>query len=210
LLDTIPIKGKVSDEFMPLDVVVSGIEALGNGLYRVPMNLTKDISGALGLSASFDAEVINVDAPNMLAANNSSKVFLAGCEDYTSNVPVAYVTLKTNSKYLTMSNISVNDEEQISKKYALNNEEISGISVATITNPVEKNNANFVVNVPEAGDYTLTVYDILGNVVSVVANGSFEIGTKVINFNANSLTSGTYIYKFAGIGGIATGKMIVK
>lgn len=210
LLDTAVIKGKVSDDFRRLDVVASGIESLGNDVYRVPVNLTRDFSGAVGLSMEFDAEVISVDAPNMIASNNSSKVFLAGGESYLSNESIAYVTLKTGSKFLTMSNISVNDQEQISKKYALNSEEISGISVATITNPVESNNANFVVNVPEAGNYTLTVYDILGNVVAIAANGSFDIGTKVINFNAIGLTTGTYIYKFEGQGGIATGKMIVK
>lgn len=209
LLDTIPVKGKIS-EVNGLDLVASGIQSLGNGVYRVPMNLTKNISGAVGASMEFNAQVIGVEAPNMMASNSANKVFLAGCEDFTSNSPIAYVTLKTDAKYLTMSNISVNDNEQVSKKYALNNEDVSGISVSTVNNPIDNNNAQFVINLPEEGIYTLTVYDMLGNIVSVVANSSFDAGTKVINFNTSALTTGAYIYKLEGASGIATGKMIIK
>jgi hypothetical protein len=172
--------------------------------------LNQDFSGALGLSMNFDANVINVEAPNMLSSKNTNKVFLAGAEKFLSNEPVAYVTLKTDSKYLTLSNVSVNDEEQVSRKYSLNNEEVTSLSVSTITNPVEKNNANFVVNIPEAGEYTLAIYDVLGNQVAVVASGNFQIGSQVINFNANALNTGAYFYKLVGQNGIATGKMIVK
>ena len=46
--------------------------------------------------------------------------------------------------------------------------------------------------------------------LQVVANGNFGVGSHVINFDANSLNSGAYFFKFEGENGIATGKMIVK
>ncbi|OGU60659.1 MAG: hypothetical protein A2X64_08000 [Ignavibacteria bacterium GWF2_33_9] len=208
LLDTLVIKGKVSD-MERMDVAVANIESLGNGLYRVPVYLNQDADAAVGVSVKFDAQIIAVDG-NMMATHTSNKVFLAGADEYKSNEPVAYITLRTDSKYLTLSDITVNDVKQISKKYSLNNEEITSLSVATITNPVEKNNANFVVNVPVEGNYTLSVYDVLGNQIAIVANGNFGIGSHVINFDATSLNSGAYFFKFEGENGIATGKMIVK
>jgi hypothetical protein len=208
LLDTSVIKGKVSD-FTKINVSASNIQTLGNGLYRVPVYLNQDFDGALGVRMSFNAEVADVES-NLMKVNSANSVYLAGSDEFKSSEPVAYVTLKSDAKFLTMSEISVNDEARVSSKYALNSGEVTGLSVGTITNPVEKNNVNFYVSIPEAGNYTLTVFDVLGNQIAVVANGEYEVGTKVINFNANGLNSGAYFFKFEGATGIATGKMIVK
>lgn len=49
--------------------------------------------------------------------------------------------------------------------------------------------------IPKKDYVKLTVYNVLGKVVSELVNGTKEAGTYEINFNAASLTSGIYFYK---------------
>ncbi|HRI47701.1 MAG TPA: FG-GAP-like repeat-containing protein [Ignavibacteriaceae bacterium] len=49
--------------------------------------------------------------------------------------------------------------------------------------------------IPENGLVTLNVYDILGNLVAELANGTQVKGSHSVNFNASSLASGTYLYR---------------
>lgn len=210
LLDTLVIKGKVTDEMPVVDLSSNGIQSLGNDLYRLPVNLTKDASGSLGISMKFDAEVISVEAPDMMTSNTSNKIFLAGYSNFRSNEPVAYVTLRTKSNEINVTNISLNDVQKVSQKYTVKSEEISGMSVSTVTNPIVSNTATFVVTVPETGNYKLTVYDIFGNEVAVVSNTEYSVGSSVIDWNTSALSAGAYIFKLEGNGKVATGKMIVK
>ena len=47
---------------------------------------------------------------------------------------------------------------------------------------------------PKSGEVHLVVYDILGRVVTELANGDFDAGYHKINFNASNLASGVYFY----------------
>lgn len=58
-------------------------------------------------------------------------------------------------------------------------------------NPV----TNIKFQVPERAKVTLSVYDITGKLVSVLANGEYETGVHVVSFNASNLASGIYFYK---------------
>lgn len=46
-----------------------------------------------------------------------------------------------------------------------------------------------------AGEVSLKVYDVLGRLVTTLVNESQTAGNHTVNFNANSLASGMYIYK---------------
>ncbi len=48
---------------------------------------------------------------------------------------------------------------------------------------------------PEAGNVSLKVYNLLGQQVRSLVNGVMEAGTHTINFNASGLNSGLYFYK---------------
>ena len=65
-------------------------------------------------------------------------------------------------------------------------------------------------SVPEKGIYTLKVYNIIGQLVATLANGSFEAGNYNINFNASSLSSGIYMYQITGKNVSITRKMILQ
>jgi hypothetical protein len=50
-------------------------------------------------------------------------------------------------------------------------------------------------NIPQTEFVTLTVYDILGRKVGTLVNEIKEKGEYTVNFNAENLSSGTYIYR---------------
>jgi len=50
-------------------------------------------------------------------------------------------------------------------------------------------------SVPEKSEVKLNVYNLLGEIVAELANSSYEKGSYKINFNADGLASGVYIYQ---------------
>ena len=56
---------------------------------------------------------------------------------------------------------------------------------------------------------SLTVYDILGNVIATLANEEQPAGKHYITFNAGNLPSGIYVYKLTADNFVATKKLIL-
>ncbi len=54
------------------------------------------------------------------------------------------------------------------------------------------------LSIPEAGNYSLKVYNILGEQVAELVNDHLEQGNYRFNFDASSLSSGIYFYNFRG------------
>ncbi len=65
------------------------------------------------------------------------------------------------------------------------------------------------VSIPVSGDYTLRVYNILGQEVSTLLNDQVSAGNHTFNFDASKLTSGIYFYNFSGNNFSQTKKMIL-
>lgn len=49
-------------------------------------------------------------------------------------------------------------------------------------------------SVPEAGNVSLKIYDMLGREVATLINGSMNAGSHTVSFNAENLSSGMYLY----------------
>jgi hypothetical protein len=62
---------------------------------------------------------------------------------------------------------------------------------------------------PETGNVTIKVYDILGNEVRTLVNDNKPAGSYTVNFNAKGLSSGIYFYKITSGSFIETKKMIL-
>jgi len=98
------------------------------------------------------------------------------------------ISIRVSTKpYIT----SVNDLEKIPLTYQLSQNYPNPFNPSTLI--------NFAV--PTKSDVKITVYNILGEVVSVLADKSFGAGTYSISFDAaNQLSSGVYIYRISAIG----------
>jgi choice-of-anchor A domain-containing protein/uncharacterized repeat protein (TIGR01451 family) len=64
-------------------------------------------------------------------------------------------------------------------------------------------------SIPEAGAYSLKVYNVLGQEVAIIADQDFSAGKYTFNFDASNLTSGIYFYKFVGENINMTKKMML-
>lgn len=64
-------------------------------------------------------------------------------------------------------------------------------------------------SIPQRGNIVLKVYDILGNEVSTLVNEEKAQGVYTINFDANNLASGLYLYRIQAGSFIDTKKMIL-
>ncbi len=64
-------------------------------------------------------------------------------------------------------------------------------------------------SVPSNEHVSLKVYDILGNEVAILVNGTKEAGTYEVKFNASYLSSGVYFYKLSGGNFFETKKLIL-
>ncbi len=65
------------------------------------------------------------------------------------------------------------------------------------------------IELPEACDFTLAVYDILGNQVAKIASGYLEAGIYNFDFDGSELASGTYLYRLTTPKGSLTNKMVI-
>ncbi|MGB5849577.1 MAG: T9SS type A sorting domain-containing protein, partial [Ignavibacteriaceae bacterium] len=66
-------------------------------------------------------------------------------------------------------------------------------------------------SVPEKGNVTIRVFDMLGAEVATLVNVTQEVGSYEINFDASKLSSGMYIYKLnAGTVSLSKKMMLLK
>jgi len=63
--------------------------------------------------------------------------------------------------------------------------------------------------VPSNGNYSIEVYNIVGQKVAELINDNLEAGTYSVSFEANSMASGIYFYKLAGNNVNLTRKMML-
>ena len=66
-----------------------------------------------------------------------------------------------------------------------------------------------VVKLPHTADMKLVVYNLLGEIVSELANAEYQAGTHEFNFDAAGLASGVYIYRIESANYTDTKKMVL-
>jgi hypothetical protein len=65
-------------------------------------------------------------------------------------------------------------------------------------------------SLPEPKEIELTLHDLLGNVIEVLAEGFHRSGTYTVQLSARNLSNGVYFYKLQiSPGLVLTGKMVV-
>ncbi|MGE5479446.1 MAG: aryl-sulfate sulfotransferase [Chloroflexota bacterium] len=88
-------------------------------------------------------------------------------------------------------------------------EETSGeLAVSLEPNPVA-DKASFKAYLPKGGELTLKVYDMLGTEIATIAEGRFETGLAVLNWNAAGIAPGCYVYALSCGESKAYGKIVI-
>jgi len=64
-------------------------------------------------------------------------------------------------------------------------------------------------SVPMSGNYSLRVYNLLGQEIATLLNGPVSAGIHFVNFDASRLSSGIYFYNFSGNNFNQTKKMML-
>ena len=64
-------------------------------------------------------------------------------------------------------------------------------------------------SIPETGNVRLAVYNLIGEEIAVLVNGTVQAGHYEVSFNASSLPSGVYLYKLQSTNSIEVKKMML-
>ena len=64
-------------------------------------------------------------------------------------------------------------------------------------------------SVPETGNVRLAVFNLIGEEVAVLVNGTVQAGQYEVSFNASSLPSGVYLYKLQSANSVEVKKMML-
>lgn len=197
------------------DNIVIGEKEVLNGNTVVPVFINNNHYGPLSVSFDVNASVNGVRTElnnefQMTDHGTNSVFFAASAERFNSDEAVFYVELSDLGGDLTLENIRVNDKPVGTITEA--NDAASANLVVT-PNPFMNGVSTYSVNVPQEGNYTLSVYDAVGNKVSEIYSGNISsTATNVLELNdayGNELNSGVYFIKLEGKGVNEVEKVII-
>ncbi|MBS3943916.1 MAG: T9SS type A sorting domain-containing protein [Melioribacter sp.] len=190
----------------------------GNGLYR-SLNGGTTWSKVTNLNAPFIYSVVVDNTGKVYVASWTTGVFMSSDNGNTwtslgmggpgvSAIVVnpdnndVFIGTKEGKIFLSKSGglTSVSDnEESVPTKFELNQNYPNLFNPSTVI--------RFAI--PEAGMFSLKVYNILGQEVATLVDGQMSSGIHKVNFDASRLSSGVYIYKLTGNNVNISKKMIL-
>ncbi len=108
-----------------------------------------------------------------------------------------------------LNQIDFNGNSEFSKEVEVS---INGMTTFNLAqnypNPFNPS-TDITYNIPESGNITLSVYNILGQQVALLANGFITAGSHTVKFNAKTLPSGAYFYKLQQGNSVLVKKMML-
>lgn len=209
LLDTIPQYGKIN-----ADDIASGLKTgtpvkVDENTYKMPVYLNGYYKGPIAAKFNVEGDIVNVEntgneANQLMTDFNNNMVAIAGDGEYDAATPVCYVTIKSNNQNTKFTNVRFNDKQtgDVSATLLSAPENNAQQSLNCYPNPFS-NFTSINVNVPQNGNYTLSIYDGMGNKVKTLVSGSLNAGTYSYNwFGTNEagakMQSGVYVYRLTG------------
>jgi hypothetical protein len=188
----------------------------------MPVFVANDLEGPLGLKFKVNAFIEDIVSENedadMLIDFNKDIAVISGTGVFSTEKPLFYITFNSSSDAITLSEIRMNDRNYddigLNLTTVENNEPVFEVMTQNYPNPVV-NNTNIMLNVQQEGNYTLTIYDALGNVVNTLMSDYLFAGQQLnVEWDAtdemgNKVQSGVYVYKLTGNNTTISKKMIV-
>ena len=191
----------------------------GDGIYRSTNNGTSWGKANTGLPARFvysitfdatDKIYISTFEGGIFASNDGgatwNNVGMGGCgaSSVAASVKSKSIFVGTNNGAIYQTTNGVNDVKlgsaEVPAKFELHQNYPNPFNPSTVIK----------FSVPESGNYVMKVYNVIGQLVSTLANGYFESGNYTVNFDASGLPSGLYVYQMVGKDINITKKMLLQ
>lgn len=159
-----------------------------------------------GESASVDVAVNGSAAGTLTFTGTSTAFVTVSLNGATLNAGANSVTLSNASGSLGIDSFNLFEVVTTSVEFE---EMPSGFALSqNYPNPFNPTtNISFVL--PQASDVKLTVFNVLGQQVAVLAQGMYTSGMHTLNFDAANLASGTYIYRIEAGNFVEVRKMLL-
>jgi hypothetical protein len=210
LLDTIPLFGKISANDVASNVTFGNSQKISDNVYSIPIYLNGSLNGPLGIYLRLDGIVndvktVNNDKIKLYSDFEGNTIVISGTGIIDAQTPVAFITVNSNNSNLKIDKIRFNDNDVQPVNLMLSTVETGNkneMLIQNLPNPFTST-TQISVNVENAGNYTLVVYDENGKRVKTLTSGQMNPG--VSNFvwdgtnDANEIVnSGVYIYRLVG------------
>ncbi|MCX7909248.1 MAG: T9SS type A sorting domain-containing protein [Ignavibacteria bacterium] len=210
LYDTIPQYGKIDAREIANNIIFGEFELINNQV-RVPIYLNGDFAGPLSI-------YLEMNEPFTIVKNNSSlevdyqsgRGVIAGSGEFSSNIPIAYLTFEKPSLVLDRVFVRFN-ENQKNPIFLLGkvkeNDNINAVNI--LDNGTKSPVVNLNIAIP--GSYNVEVLDASGK---VVYSSVFNING-LSNFNLDwnteeaNIGSGVYFVRLTGNGTNIVEKIII-
>lgn len=222
LLDTIPQYGKLAAENKATNINFGSAQKVGENTYNIPVYLNGSVNGALGTSFELngtvtDINVLDNNEGQLFTDFSGNNVVISGAGKYGSDNPICYVTVISNTPELKITNVRFNDKHVPDVNLALlsvNSDDSDGSYLQNSPNPVV-NSTVISVNIQNAGNYTLAIYDVTGHRVKMLANGYLNNTVNQFTWDGTNelgekVQSGAYIYRLIGENVTLSKKMFVE
>jgi hypothetical protein len=216
IIDTIPQYGRVTATDMANNISFGNPQQVGINTYKIPVTLNGYFKGPIGTKMDFDGTITNVESfDNIPVENSDNTLVIASSGEFYKDMPICYVTIKTDKQVINAQNIRFNGTEKsnININLTVNTGNDPSQIIQNYPNPVETT-TNIIVNINEDDVYTLNIFNINGMLIKTLVNGNLQKG--VYNFpwdgtdNAgNKLDNGIYFYRLNGANLNITNKMIL-
>jgi len=218
IYDTIVNYGKKLPEIERANnLKIFDIKDNGNGTQTLAVGINGWING--NVSAKFDVNSTITDAfrneditPNALLMFENDRLVFAASGEFTTNDILFYVTVNKVQE-LMLNEVRFNGANVGYIASAETKENTTVNTISASPNPFSTE-TTFRVNIEAAGNYSLLIYDMLGNEVKSAVNNFFNAGE--FNYvwdgrdNAGNLVNeGMYVYKLVGANEIYTNKVMI-
>jgi hypothetical protein len=182
-------------------------------LVEVPVYLNKKHDGVIALRLDVSGKIINASSSeNTVVEFHNNRVVLAGEGKYDVNMPIMTLLVEADGD-IEANDIAFNGNEIGSISTSTQDANDLTLNVSVYPNPVV-DNASFTIAIPEAGSYSLDVYDINGSLVKNIMDSNLDAQEYTFEWDGtdnsdNTISEGLYVYRLSGANGYNITKTLV-
>jgi hypothetical protein len=212
MLDTVPIYGKLGVQREVANSIIANLVGkYSDNQYTIAVSLNGDFNGPISTRFNVNgASIVKIESnvsDNFTVDYENNTVVFAGANIFNKDVPVCYLTVQTDNPSLTFGDIRFNDEMQSDLSITSVGDGAANSFVACGPNPFNSE-LNIKLTVENISNYTVTVYDLFGNVVKNISTANL-IWDGTDNYG-KMVNTGVYFVRVSGEGNTSTTKVEFK